>query len=50
MASDLQPLMLWMANSMELLNFVQRKLIDMEKEWESEGKPELLFFFRFVLT
>ncbi|CAH2319376.1 ras-interacting 1 [Pelobates cultripes] len=36
-ASDLRPLMLWMANSMELLNFVQRKILDMEKEWESEG-------------
>ncbi|KAM9299425.1 ras-interacting protein 1 [Gastrophryne carolinensis] len=35
-ASDLRPLMLWMANSMELLNFVQKKLLDMEKEWDSE--------------
>ncbi|XP_073408219.1 ras-interacting protein 1 isoform X1 [Dendrobates tinctorius] len=39
-ASDLQPLMLWMANSMELLNFVQRKILDMEKEWESEGTSQ----------
>uniref|UniRef100_A0A8C5MHN4 Ras interacting protein 1 n=1 Tax=Leptobrachium leishanense TaxID=445787 RepID=A0A8C5MHN4_9ANUR len=36
-ATDLRPLMLWMSNSMELLNFVQRKILDMEKEWESEG-------------
>ncbi|MEE6483178.1 hypothetical protein FKM82_013460 [Ascaphus truei] len=36
-ATDLRPLMLWMANSMELLNFVQRKILDLEKEWESEG-------------
>ncbi|XP_069804897.1 ras-interacting protein 1 isoform X2 [Dendropsophus ebraccatus] len=39
-ASDLRPLMLWMANSMELLNFVQRKILDMEKEWESEGTSQ----------
>ncbi|XP_073512341.1 ras-interacting protein 1 isoform X2 [Phyllobates terribilis] len=39
-ATDLQPLMLWMANSMELLNFVQRKILDMEKEWESEGTSQ----------
>ncbi|XP_063798793.1 ras-interacting protein 1 isoform X2 [Pseudophryne corroboree] len=39
-ASDLRPLMLWMANSMELLNFVQQKILDMEKEWESEGTSQ----------
>ncbi|XP_056399446.1 ras-interacting protein 1 isoform X2 [Hyla sarda] len=39
-AFDLRPLMLWMANSMELLNFVQRKILDMEKEWESEGTSQ----------
>ncbi|XP_053308345.1 ras-interacting protein 1 isoform X2 [Spea bombifrons] len=39
-ATDLRPLMLWMANSMELLNFVQRKILDMEKEWESEGTSQ----------
>ncbi|KAM4703991.1 ras-interacting protein 1 [Rhinophrynus dorsalis] len=39
-AADLRPLMLWMANSMELLNFVQRKILDMEKEWESEGTSQ----------
>ncbi|XP_071966623.1 ras-interacting protein 1 isoform X3 [Engystomops pustulosus] len=39
-ASDLRPLMLWMANSMELLNFVQKKILDMEKEWESEGTSQ----------
>ncbi|XP_075696134.1 ras-interacting protein 1 isoform X1 [Rhinoderma darwinii] len=38
--TDLQPLMLWMANSMELLNSVQRKILDMEKEWESEGTSQ----------
>ncbi|XP_069463124.1 ras-interacting protein 1 [Ambystoma mexicanum] len=36
-AADLQPLMLWMANSMELLNFVQKKVLDVEKEWEADG-------------
>ncbi|KAG8429471.1 hypothetical protein GDO86_020111, partial [Hymenochirus boettgeri] len=39
-ATDLRPLMLWMSNSMELLNFVQRKILDMEKEWESEGSSQ----------
>ncbi|XP_072283424.1 ras-interacting protein 1 isoform X2 [Pyxicephalus adspersus] len=39
-ATDLRPLMLWMANSMELLNFVQRKILDMEKEWDSEGSSQ----------
>ncbi|KAM4652863.1 ras-interacting protein 1 isoform 2-T2 [Discoglossus pictus] len=39
-ASDLRPLMLWMANSMELLNFVQKKILDMEKEWEAEGTSQ----------
>ncbi|XP_029440257.1 ras-interacting protein 1 [Rhinatrema bivittatum] len=38
-AADLQPLMLWMANAMELLNFVQKKVLEMEKEWDSEGAP-----------
>ncbi|XP_053546613.1 ras-interacting protein 1 isoform X2 [Bombina bombina] len=39
-ATDLRPLMLWMANSMELLNFVQKKILDMEKEWETEGSSQ----------
>ncbi|KAE8593514.1 hypothetical protein XENTR_v10019169 [Xenopus tropicalis] len=39
-ATDLRPLMLWMSNSMELLNFVQRKILDLEKEWESEGSSQ----------
>ncbi|KAM8927059.1 ras-interacting protein 1 isoform 2-T2 [Pelodytes ibericus] len=39
-STDLRPLMLWMANSMELLNFVQRKILDMEKEWDLEGSSQ----------
>ncbi|XP_077313405.1 ras-interacting protein 1-like isoform X3 [Lithobates pipiens] len=39
-ATDLRPLMLWMANSMELLNFVQKKILDMEKEWDSEASSQ----------
>ncbi|CAM5173656.1 unnamed protein product [Eretmochelys imbricata] len=36
-AADLRPLMLWMANAMELLNLVQKKVLDMEKELDLEG-------------
>ncbi|XP_030053621.1 ras-interacting protein 1 [Microcaecilia unicolor] len=38
-ATDLRPLMLWMANAMELLNFVQKKVLEMEKDWDLEGVP-----------
>ncbi|XP_020654634.3 ras-interacting protein 1 isoform X1 [Pogona vitticeps] len=36
-ASDLHPLMLWMANSMELLNLVQKRVLDIEKDLDLEG-------------
>ncbi|XP_074872352.1 ras-interacting protein 1 isoform X1 [Carettochelys insculpta] len=36
-AADLRPLMLWMANAMELLNLAQKKVLDMEKELDLEG-------------
>uniref|UniRef100_A0A8C3FBB3 Ras interacting protein 1 n=1 Tax=Chrysemys picta bellii TaxID=8478 RepID=A0A8C3FBB3_CHRPI len=36
-AADLRPLMLWMANAMELLNLVQKKVLDLEKELDLEG-------------
>ncbi|XP_067878090.1 ras-interacting protein 1 isoform X3 [Heterodontus francisci] len=32
--SDLQPLMFWMSNSIELLNFAQKKVTEMEAVWE----------------
>ncbi|XP_043937474.1 ras-interacting protein 1 [Protopterus annectens] len=35
--TDLRPLMLWMSNSVELLNFFQKKVLEMEKDWETEG-------------
>ncbi|KAI1885823.1 hypothetical protein AGOR_G00207750 [Albula goreensis] len=42
-SSDLRPLMFWMSNATELLNFFQVKVEDMEKEWEFEapGDPVL---------
>uniref|UniRef100_A0A8C6X6H6 Ras interacting protein 1 n=1 Tax=Naja naja TaxID=35670 RepID=A0A8C6X6H6_NAJNA len=36
-AADLRPLMLWMANSMELLNLVQKRVLDIEKDLDLEG-------------
>lgn len=40
LSSDLQPLMFWMSNATELLNFFQVKVEAMEKEWEFEGERE----------
>ncbi|XP_069039099.1 ras-interacting protein 1 [Lepisosteus oculatus] len=42
-ASDLRPLMFWMSNATELLNFFQVKVEEMEQEWEFEapGDPAL---------
>ncbi len=37
LSSDLRPLMFWMSNATELLNFFQVKVEAMEKEWEFEG-------------
>lgn len=44
LASDLRPLMFWMSNATELLNFFQVKVEAMEREWEFEapGDPVLL--------
>lgn len=42
-ASDLRPLMLWMANSMELLNLVQKRVLDIEKDLDLEGEPRNLY-------
>ncbi|KAG9344919.1 hypothetical protein JZ751_009459 [Albula glossodonta] len=39
-SSDLRPLMFWMSNATELLNFFQVKVEDMEKEWEFEADLE----------
>lgn len=41
-AADLRPLMLWMANSMELLNLVQKRVLDIEKDLDMEGEPRIL--------
>lgn len=43
LSSDLRPLMFWMSNATELLNFFQVKVEAMEKEWEFEalGDPVL---------
>ncbi|KAJ3597843.1 hypothetical protein NHX12_001359 [Muraenolepis orangiensis] len=43
LSSDLRPLMFWMSNATELLNFFQVKVETMEKEWEFEapGDPVL---------
>ncbi|XP_073728114.1 ras-interacting protein 1 [Misgurnus anguillicaudatus] len=43
LSSDLRPLMFWMSNATELLNFFQAKVEAMEKEWEFEapGDPVL---------
>ncbi|GAB0202107.1 ras-interacting protein 1 [Grus japonensis] len=35
--SDLRPLMLWLANAMELLNLAQGRVLELEKELELEG-------------
>ncbi|KAJ8392866.1 hypothetical protein AAFF_G00070700 [Aldrovandia affinis] len=42
-SADLRPLMFWMSNATELLNFFQVKVEAMEKEWEFEapGDPVL---------
>ncbi|KFO26238.1 Ras-interacting protein 1 [Fukomys damarensis] len=34
---ELRPLMLWMANTTELLSFVQEKVLEMEKEADQDG-------------
>ncbi|KAJ8005143.1 hypothetical protein DPEC_G00143590 [Dallia pectoralis] len=43
LSSDLRPLMFWMSNATELLNFFQVKVEAMEREWEFEapGDPVL---------
>lgn len=41
LSSDLRPLMFWMSNATELLNFFQVKVEAMEKEWEFEGEREI---------
>lgn len=41
LSSDLRPLMFWMSNATELLNFFQVKVEAMEKEWEFEGESDL---------
>lgn len=40
LSSDLRPLMFWMSNATELLNFFQVKVETMEKEWEFEGESD----------
>ncbi|XP_074875157.1 ras-interacting protein 1 [Buteo buteo] len=35
--ADLRPLMLWLANAMELLNLAQGRVLELEKELELEG-------------
>lgn len=37
--ADLRPLMLWLANAMELLNLAQGRVLELEKELELEGEP-----------
>uniref|UniRef100_G3TNB7 Ras interacting protein 1 n=1 Tax=Loxodonta africana TaxID=9785 RepID=G3TNB7_LOXAF len=37
---ELRPLMLWMANTTELLSFVQEKVLEMEKEADQEGSSD----------
>lgn len=46
-SSDLRPLMFWMSNATELLNFFQVKVEAMEKEWEFEGEMEKTCFVFF---
>lgn len=41
LSSDLRPLMFWMSNATELLNFFQVKVETMEREWEFEGESDL---------
>ena len=41
LSSDLRPLMFWMSNATELLNFFQVKVEAMEKEWEFEGEGDV---------
>lgn len=38
LSSDLRPLMFWMSNATELLNFFQVKVEAMERDWEFEGE------------
>lgn len=35
---ELRPLILWMANTTELLSYVQEKVLEMEKEADQEGE------------
>uniref|UniRef100_A0A3Q2Z8H4 Ras interacting protein 1 n=1 Tax=Hippocampus comes TaxID=109280 RepID=A0A3Q2Z8H4_HIPCM len=42
LSSDLRPLMFWMSNATELLNFFQVKVEHMEKEWEFEAPGDPL--------
>lgn len=44
LSSDLRPLMFWMSNATELLNFFQVKVETMEREWEFEGDLETAHF------
>ena len=50
LSSDLRPLMFWMSNATELLNFFQVKVETMEKEWEFEGKGSHLNHLQVVLS
>ena len=40
LSTDLRPLMFWMSNATELLNFFQVRVETMEKEWEFEGESD----------
>ncbi|CAJ1062453.1 ras-interacting protein 1-like [Xyrichtys novacula] len=42
LSADLRPLMFWMSNATELLNFFQVKVEAMEKEWEFEAPGDPL--------
>uniref|UniRef100_A0A8C7M4R8 Ras interacting protein 1 n=1 Tax=Oncorhynchus mykiss TaxID=8022 RepID=A0A8C7M4R8_ONCMY len=41
LSSDLRPLMFWMSNATELLNFFQVKAEAMERDWEFEGETPI---------
>lgn len=43
---ELRPLILWMANTTELLSFVQEKVLEMEKEADQEGERRHPHFVR----
>lgn len=51
LSSDLRPLMFWMSNATELLNFFQVKVEVMEKEWEFEGERDFkILQKRWIIT